>query len=102
MPRQRRDLFKGTQLGRYGCPDALGTAQYLHCDLCEWMIGWVEAECARVAVRRRGTIVTAFIVCYALTSFIAGYVSGGFYSRNDGESGAGQGDGMMGHSHAHP
>lgn len=33
---------------------------------------------------RRGAIVTAFIVCYALTSFIAGYVSGGFYSRNDG------------------
>lgn len=34
--------------------------------------------------RRRGTIVTAFIVCYALTSFVGGYVSGGFYSRNDG------------------
>jgi transmembrane 9 superfamily protein 3 len=33
---------------------------------------------------RRGAIVTTFIVCYALTSFIAGYVSGGFYSRNDG------------------
>eukprot|EP00250_Pteridium_aquilinum_P031290 c4336_g1_i1 orf=498-2270(-) len=33
----------------------------------------------------RGAIVTAFIVCYALTSFIAGYVSGGLYSRNDGK-----------------
>lgn len=33
----------------------------------------------------RGTIVTAFILCYALTSFVAGYVSGGFYSRNDGK-----------------
>eukprot|EP00270_Netrium_digitus_P021509 TRINITY_DN921_c0_g1_i1.p1 TRINITY_DN921_c0_g1~~TRINITY_DN921_c0_g1_i1.p1 ORF type:complete len:593 (-),score=100.18 TRINITY_DN921_c0_g1_i1:257-2035(-) len=33
----------------------------------------------------RGTIVTAFIICYALTSFVAGYVSGGFYSRNDGK-----------------
>ncbi|KAL3690591.1 hypothetical protein R1sor_016900 [Riccia sorocarpa] len=33
----------------------------------------------------RGAIVTTFIVCYALTSFIAGYVSGGFYSRNDGK-----------------
>lgn len=32
----------------------------------------------------RGTIVTAFIVCYALTSFIAGYVSGGYHARNDG------------------
>lgn len=35
--------------------------------------------------RRRGTIVTAFIICYALTSFVAGYVSGGFYSRSDGK-----------------
>ncbi|KAH7284451.1 hypothetical protein KP509_34G054800 [Ceratopteris richardii] len=33
----------------------------------------------------RGAIVTAFIVCYAFTSFIAGYVSGGLYSRNDGK-----------------
>jgi len=33
----------------------------------------------------RGTIVTAFIICYALTSFVAGYVSGGFYSRSDGK-----------------
>ncbi|KAL0369173.1 UNVERIFIED_CONTAM: Transmembrane 9 superfamily member 1 [Sesamum calycinum] len=30
----------------------------------------------------RGAIVTTFIVCYAFTSFIAGYVSGGMYSRN--------------------
>ncbi|XP_057430198.1 transmembrane 9 superfamily member 1-like [Lotus japonicus] len=34
----------------------------------------------------RGTIVTTFIVCYALTSFIAGYVSGGMYSRNGGKN----------------
>mmetsp|Transcript_47439 Transcript_47439/g.151954 ORF Transcript_47439/g.151954 Transcript_47439/m.151954 type:complete len:597 (-) Transcript_47439:85-1875(-) len=33
----------------------------------------------------RGTIVTAMIICYALTAFVAGYVSGGFYSRNDGK-----------------
>lgn len=33
----------------------------------------------------RGTIVTVFIVCYALTSFVGGYVSGGFYARNDGK-----------------
>jgi len=33
---------------------------------------------------RRGAIVTTFIVCYALTSFIAGYVSGGLYSRHGG------------------
>ncbi|ONK77456.1 uncharacterized protein A4U43_C02F6710 [Asparagus officinalis] len=34
----------------------------------------------------RGSIVTTFIVCYALTSFISGYVSGGLYSRNGGKS----------------
>jgi hypothetical protein len=34
---------------------------------------------------RRGAIVTTFIVCYAFTSFISGYVGGGFYSRNDGK-----------------
>jgi len=33
---------------------------------------------------RRGAIVTTFITCYALTSFIAGYVSGGMYSRHGG------------------
>mmetsp|Transcript_26103 Transcript_26103/g.57030 ORF Transcript_26103/g.57030 Transcript_26103/m.57030 type:complete len:589 (-) Transcript_26103:1092-2858(-) len=33
----------------------------------------------------RGTILTAFIVCYALTSFWGGYTSGGFYARNDGK-----------------
>ena len=32
-----------------------------------------------------GTIVTTFIVCYVLTLFISGYVSGGLYSRNDGK-----------------
>lgn len=33
---------------------------------------------------RRGSIVTTFIVCYALTSFISGYVNGGMYSRSGG------------------
>ncbi|CAN6902359.1 unnamed protein product, partial [Brassica oleracea] len=33
----------------------------------------------------RGAIVTTFIVCYALTSFISGYVSGGMYSRSGGK-----------------
>ncbi|KAF3675376.1 Transmembrane 9 superfamily member 3 [Capsicum annuum] len=35
---------------------------------------------------RRGAIITTSIVCYALTSFISGYVSGGLYSRNAGEN----------------
>ncbi|KAL6010671.1 Transmembrane 9 superfamily member 1 [Asimina triloba] len=34
----------------------------------------------------RGAIVTTFIVCYALTSFISGYGSGGLYSRNGGKN----------------
>ncbi|KAH8514704.1 hypothetical protein Peur_058301 [Populus x canadensis] len=34
----------------------------------------------------RGAIVTTFITCYALTSFIAGYVSGGMYSRHGGKN----------------
>ncbi|CAA6667696.1 unnamed protein product [Spirodela intermedia] len=34
----------------------------------------------------RGAIVTTFIVCYALTSFISGYVSGGLYSRSSGKN----------------
>ncbi|XP_060216927.1 transmembrane 9 superfamily member 1-like [Lycium barbarum] len=40
----------------------------------------------RMMYIRRGEIVTTFIVCYALTSFISGYVSGGLYSRNAGEN----------------
>jgi Endomembrane protein 70 len=34
----------------------------------------------------RGTIVTVFILCYALTSFVGGYVGGSFYSKNDGKA----------------
>ena len=34
----------------------------------------------------RGTIVTVFIICYALTSFVGGYSSGGFYARNEGKA----------------
>jgi len=33
----------------------------------------------------RGTTVTAFIVCYAFTSFVAGYGGGGYYARNEGK-----------------
>ena len=34
----------------------------------------------------RGSIMTVFIVCYALTSFVGGYVSGGYFARNDGKN----------------
>ena len=33
----------------------------------------------------RGTIITVFIVCYALTSSVGGYVSGGYNARNSGK-----------------
>lgn len=36
-------------------------------------------------LQERGTILTVFIVCYALTSFVGGYVSGGQYARSDGK-----------------
>ena len=32
------------------------------------------AICAGTLFTERGTIVTVFIICYALTSFVAGYV----------------------------
>jgi len=35
---------------------------------------------------RRGTIVTFFVVFYALTSLLGGYVSGSLYSKHDGRS----------------
>jgi hypothetical protein len=47
------------------------------CLLCLAALGTYYAQ--------RGTVVTAFIVCYALTSFIAGYGGGGYYARNGGK-----------------
>ena len=44
----------------------------------------MSALFSAVAVQERGTILTAFIVCYALTSFVGGYVSGGLYARMEG------------------
>lgn len=41
---------------------------------------------AGVLYEGRGTIMTVFIVCYALTSFVSGYISGGFNSRHSGKS----------------
>lgn len=34
----------------------------------------------------RGTVVTAFIVSYALLSFVGGYAGGSYYARNDGKN----------------
>ena len=43
---------------------------------CESMHAWESngCGCAGTLFTERGTIVTVFIVCYALTSFVAGYV----------------------------
>jgi len=35
---------------------------------------------------RRGTIVTTAVVTYSLTSFVAGYISGSYYSKNGGKA----------------
>ncbi|KAG6780230.1 hypothetical protein POTOM_013084 [Populus tomentosa] len=49
-------------------------------------VGDVDITFIRYGVSGRGAIVTTFIICYALTSFIAGYVSGGMYSRHGGKN----------------
>eukprot|EP01100_Stratorugosa_tubuloviscum_P003354 TRINITY_DN180_c3_g1_i1.p1 TRINITY_DN180_c3_g1~~TRINITY_DN180_c3_g1_i1.p1 ORF type:complete len:582 (+),score=176.99 TRINITY_DN180_c3_g1_i1:78-1823(+) len=36
--------------------------------------------------RSRGAIATAFIICYAFTSFVGGFGGGGFYKRSGGNS----------------
>lgn len=36
--------------------------------------------------RSRGAIVTAFVICYTITSFVGGYGGGGFYQRNNGKN----------------
>jgi len=41
---------------------------------------------AGLLFEQRGAITTSFIVCYALTSFISGYVAGGFNARNEGKN----------------
>ncbi len=39
-----------------------------------YCLRWSCWSCAGTLFTERGTIVTVFIVCYALTSFVAGYV----------------------------
>jgi transmembrane 9 superfamily protein 3 len=41
---------------------------------------------AKTMYADRGSMVTAFVVCYAFTSFVAGYGGGGYYLRNDGKN----------------
>lgn len=55
-------------------PSAAATLVLLCLSLC-WPLS---------VLQERGTILTAFIVCYALTSFVGGYVSGGLYARMEG------------------
>ncbi|KAK9810909.1 hypothetical protein WJX73_007474 [Symbiochloris irregularis] len=48
------------------------------------ILGVILITIAGTLFTERGTIATVFILCYALTSVIGGYVSGGLYARNDG------------------
>ena len=53
--------------------------------LAALILGVILITIAGALFAERGTIVTVFILCYALTSFLGGYVSGGFYSRAEGK-----------------
>lgn len=44
------------------------------------------SACAPAHSQERGTILTVFIVCYALTSFVGGYVSGRLYAHMEGRA----------------
>eukprot|EP01129_Flabellula_baltica_P015648 TRINITY_DN8045_c0_g1_i1.p1 TRINITY_DN8045_c0_g1~~TRINITY_DN8045_c0_g1_i1.p1 ORF type:complete len:582 (+),score=106.33 TRINITY_DN8045_c0_g1_i1:46-1791(+) len=35
---------------------------------------------------RRGSVVTSYVVCYAFTSFLGGYISGFYYNENNGKN----------------
>ena len=50
------------------------------------MLSVILITIAGALFSERGTIVTVFILCYALTSFLGGYVSGGFYAGQEGKA----------------
>lgn len=52
--------------------------------LSNFLCNRTKLTCIDFIWTRRGAIVTTFIVCYAFTSIISGYVSGGMYSRMGG------------------
>ena len=69
--------------GLHGCPTVawdpllLETRRSVHCQASGWLepVPGVFCRCrAGTLFTERGTIVTVFIVCYALTSFVAGYI----------------------------
>lgn len=64
----------------------------LHCSACVGTGMQLAFLCVFVILltiagsffEERGTILTAFIVSYALTSFLGGFFGGGLYARNSG------------------
>ncbi len=50
------------------------------------MLSVILITIAGALFSERGTIVTVFILCYALTSFLGGYVSGSFYAGQEGKA----------------
>ncbi|RVW75966.1 Transmembrane 9 superfamily member 1 [Vitis vinifera] len=65
-------------LGRAGEGGCLSSSRCTEVQLCIVILGSI------LALERSNC--HNFIVCYALTSFISGYVSGGMYSRNGGKT----------------
>ena len=61
---------------------AVGTGSQL-CLLC---LAVLLLTIAGSYFQERGAILSAFVVCYALTSLVGGYVSGGHYARDGGHS----------------
>lgn len=54
--------------------------------LCLLGLAVILLTIAGTLFQERGTILTVFLICYALTSFVGGYVSGGYYARHEGKS----------------
>lgn len=63
---------------------ALAAAVGTGAQLAALVLATLGASAAGELFAERGAIVTAFIVLYALTSFVGGYVSGSFYARQGG------------------
>uniref|UniRef100_A0A7S0SL78 Transmembrane 9 superfamily member n=1 Tax=Mantoniella antarctica TaxID=81844 RepID=A0A7S0SL78_9CHLO len=54
--------------------------------MCMLILFVILITIAGMLYEGRGAIITVFIVCYALTSFVGGYVSGGYNARNEGKN----------------
>jgi len=58
-----------------------------HCELAPFLLVLtITIAHTRTRACSRGTVVSASIICYMLTSVVAGYSSGGYYMRREGKS----------------